>query len=57
LLVTSHYFFSDPSAEVCRQLLGLFAVEEVRAVEILPARAVAQIDYRNGPVLGRTVVR
>ena len=36
LLVTSRYFFADPSAEVCRQFLGLFAVEEVRAVEILP---------------------
>ena len=56
--VTSRYFFADPTAEVCQQLIGrLFEVEEVRALEILPARAWAQIEYRNGLVSARSVVQ
>jgi Cu2+-exporting ATPase len=58
LLVTSRYFFADPSADACRRFVGrLFGVAEVCAIEILPARAGAQIDYRNGVVPGRTVVQ
>ena len=56
--VTSRYFFADPTAEVCQQLIGrLFEVDEVRALEILPARAWAQIEYRNGLVSSRSVAQ
>jgi heavy metal translocating P-type ATPase len=57
LQVTSRYLFADPGGEVCRRFVGrLFEVEEVRAVEILPARAWAQIEYGNGLVPSRRVV-
>src|SRR5262245_63553455 len=49
ILVSSRYFFADPAADVCRQLVGrLFEVEEVRAVEIRAAGSRAQIEYSNG---------
>jgi Cu2+-exporting ATPase len=57
LQVTSRYLFADPGGEVCRRFVGrLFEVEEVRAVEILPGRAWAQIEYRNGLVASRRVL-
>jgi heavy metal translocating P-type ATPase len=55
--LVSRYFFADPKAEPCQQFIGkLFEVEEVRAVEILAPRAVADIHYTNGVVPCREVV-
>jgi hypothetical protein len=58
IVVRSRGLFADSSADVCRQLVGcLFAVEEVRAVEMRAADAWAQIEYTNGHVPGATIVQ
>src|SRR5258708_33831644 len=58
LQLTSRYFFADPKAEVCQQFIGkIFEVEEVRSVEILAARASAQIECADGVVPGRHLVQ
>jgi heavy metal translocating P-type ATPase len=55
--LVSRYFFGDPRADACQELLGkMFEVEEVRAVEILPAQAWAKVEYTNGVVPCREVV-
>ncbi|HXJ77773.1 MAG TPA: HAD-IC family P-type ATPase [Candidatus Methylomirabilis sp.] len=58
LQVTSRYLFSRPDTEVCRRFVGhLFEVEEISAIEVRPAQASAQIEYRNGLVPSRRVLR
>ncbi len=57
LQIVSRYFFADPGSDVCRRFVGrVFEVEEVRAVEIVAARAWAQIEFAGGVVPGREVV-
>ncbi|HXJ77775.1 MAG TPA: heavy metal translocating P-type ATPase [Candidatus Methylomirabilis sp.] len=57
LQMTSRYLFADPAAAVCQRFVArLFEVAEVRAVEIRPARAWAEIEYVNGLVPSRSVV-
>ena len=55
--LVSRYFFADPKAEACRELIGrIFEVAEVRAVEILASRSRAHIEYTNGVVPSRDVI-
>jgi heavy metal translocating P-type ATPase len=57
MLVTSRYFFADPTADVCRRLARrLFEVKEVRAVDVHAAGFLAQIEYANGSVPRHVVV-
>jgi heavy metal translocating P-type ATPase len=55
--LVSRYFFADATSEPCRQLIErLLQVEEVRAVDVVPSRARAEIEYVNGVVPWRQVV-
>jgi heavy metal translocating P-type ATPase len=57
LQIVSRYFFADSASDVCRRFVGrVLEVEEVRAVEIVAARARAEIEFANGVVPGHEVV-
>lgn len=57
MLVTSRYFFADPTADVCRLLARrLFEVKEVRVVDVHAAGCLAKIEYSNGSVPRHVVI-
>ncbi len=55
--LVSRYFFADATAEPCRRLVArILEVAEVRAIDVVPSHARAEIEYVNGVVPWRQVV-